>query len=165
MSEPAFQHHRDIYVPGGGVWIDIGGGASFDGLLDPKPGLADSEVVPDPVAFFPPFRPGDGKVRAEPNWIYRLAANPINFHQTACADDRDEKFRTIGEWGSRGFDDFRIAAGTTCYKPGEKIDPASFDRLRSRCFPWQLGGQLSPRSRWLSPDRSGRQAFRSSRLG
>ena len=78
MSEPAFQHHQDIHVPGGGVWIDIGGGASFDGLLDPKPGLADSEVVPDPVAFSPSFRPGDGKVRAEPNWIYRLVANSLH---------------------------------------------------------------------------------------
>ena len=99
MSEPAFQYYRDIHVSGGGVWIDIGGGASFDWLLDPKPGLAGSEVVPDLVAFLPLFRPGDGKVRAEPNWIYRLAGNPIKFHQTACADDRDEKYRTIGEWG------------------------------------------------------------------
>ncbi len=120
MSEAEFQHHRNIHVPGGGVWIDIGGGASFDGLLDPKPGLADSEIAPDPVAFFPLFRPGDGPVRAEPNWIHRLAGNLLNFHQTACADVRDETFRAIGEWGSRGFDDFRIAAGTTCDKPGEK---------------------------------------------
>ena len=72
MSEADFQHHRNIHVPSGGVWIDIGGGASFDGLLDPKPGVADSEIAPDPVAFFPLFRPGDGQVRAEPNWIHRL---------------------------------------------------------------------------------------------